>query len=90
MKRAKIVVHGEVQGVWFRATTDKIGKKLGLKGYVRNTSDGCVEIVCEGSEESIKTLLEFCNEGPELANVTKVDINYSEPNNEFTTFEIRY
>ncbi len=57
MKCTKIVVHGEVQGVGFRRYVWSVAKRLGLKGYVKNLSNGRVEIVVQGDIEDIEKLL---------------------------------
>tara|TARA_Y100000310_G_scaffold113031_1_gene111580 strand:+ start:336 stop:593 length:258 start_codon:yes stop_codon:yes gene_type:complete len=85
-----MIVHGMVQGVFFRANTRKIALSLGLKGYVRNMPEGSVEVVVEGSEDKLKELVEFCKKGPEGAEVSKVNVESSKASNEFDGFEVRY
>ena len=90
MKRARIIVHGIVQGVFFRANTVKAARDLGLKGYAKNMPDGTVEIVAEGPKDKIDELIEFCKKGPEAAEVSKIDIRFEKPKNEFDGFEVRH
>jgi len=90
MKQVHIVVHGSVQGVFFRAKTRDIALSLGLKGYAKNMPDGSVEVVAEGPEDKLKELIEFCKEGPEMAKVNKVDIHFNQASNEFEGFEVRH
>jgi|TARA_Y100000310_G_scaffold139800_1_gene139146 acylphosphatase len=90
MRRVRIIVHGSVQGVFFRANTRDIALSLELKGYVKNMRDDTVEIVAEGNEDKIKELIEFCKKGPEAAEVSKVDVEFEKANNEFESFEVRY
>ena len=90
MKRVHIIVHGSVQGVFFRSNTRDIASSLGLKGYVRNMPDGTVEVVAEGNEDKTKELVEFCKKGPEAAEVTKTDVEFEKASNEFKSFEVRY
>jgi|TARA_Y100000294_G_scaffold177096_1_gene201408 acylphosphatase len=90
MQRAHIIVHGLVQGVFFRSNTREVAQKLELKGYAKNMADGTVEVVAEGPEDKIKELIDFCNNGPEAAEVTKVDVKFEEPKNEFESFEVKY
>lgn len=90
MQRAYIIVHGYVQGVFFRDYTKKTALSLGLKGYVRNMADGTVEVVAEGSKDKINELIEFCKKGPEGAVVSKVDVKFEKPRNEFGSFEVRH
>ena len=89
MKRVHVIIYGRVQGVWFRAHTKEIADKLGIKGWVRNLPDGSVEAVFEGNEESIEEMIKWCHQGPPLARVDRVEINYEEPKGE-RNFEIRY
>ena len=85
-----MIIHGSVQGVFFRANAKRIAESLGLKGYVRNIDDGCVEVVAEGSEEKLKELISFCKKGPEAANVSKIDVKFEESSGKFEGFEVRY
>lgn len=89
MKRVHVIIYGRVQGVWFRAHTKEIADKLGIKGWVRNLPDGSVEAVFEGNEKSIEEMIKWCHQGPPLARVDRVEINYEEPKGE-RNFEIRY
>jgi acylphosphatase len=88
MQRVCIIVHGSVQGVFFRANTKDIALGLGLKGYAKNKEDGCVEVVAEGPEEKLKELISFCKRGPELAKVGIVKVEFSNAKDEFKGFEI--
>lgn len=89
MKRIKLIVHGRVQGVFYRANTVEMGKKLGLTGYAKNLEDGTVEVVAEGQENELKELIKFCKEGPEHASVENVDMEFQSVTSEFSEFEIR-
>ena len=88
--RARVVVSGRVQGVFFRANTKKTADFLGLTGWVKNTSDGKVEAVFEGEKGIIEKMLKFCEDGPEGAEVSDVKVDWEEPTGEFNNFEIRY
>ncbi len=90
MKRAHIWVSGRVQGVWFRATAREIANRLGLKGWVRNLPDGRVEIVAEGDESALDEFIKWCWEGPPLARVEDVEVEWERPTGEFRSFEVRY
>ncbi|MFL1895823.1 acylphosphatase [Aquimarina sp. 2-A2] len=83
-----ITVYGKVQGVWYRKHTLEKAIALGLKGYVKNQSNGSVYIEAEGSKEQLKELLTWCATGPELASVTQVDHTEGTPKH-FDRFEIR-
>lgn len=89
-KRVHIKVVGMVQGVFFRMHTQEVASNLGLKGWVRNMPDGCVEVIAEGDPEKLKELEKWCNEGPPSSHVTGVKASYLEPTGEFDTFKIRY
>ena len=89
MKRVHIVVHGMVQGVFFRANIKNVAQVLGLKGYAKNLPDGAVEVVAEGPKEKLDELVAFCKKGPERARVEKVDVHIGEASDEFEGFEIR-
>ena len=85
-----MLISGKVQGVWYRATTKEKAKELGIKGWVRNTSDGKVEAVFEGDQNNIEEMIKWCKKGPNLANVIDVDVNPEELSEEFEGFNIRY
>ena len=85
-----VIISGRVQGVWFRATTKQKAEQLGLTGWVRNTSDGCVEAVFEGDEKIVKEMVEWCHHGPPLSEVENVQVKNQEPTNGFDGFSIRY
>ena len=89
-KRATITVRGRVQGVFFRSNAEKEARKLGLKGYVKNTDDGSVEIVAEGSGQKIKSMIEWCRKGPAFSKVDDIDSAIGDATGEFETFSIRY
>ena len=89
MKRANIRVRGLVQGVFFRLNAKKIALDLGLKGYARNMPDGSLEIIVEGPKGRIDELIEFCKKGPEAAEVSRINVRFENPKNEFDGFEIR-
>ena len=90
ISRVRVLIIGRVQGVWFRASTKQKAEQLGLKGWVRNTSDGHVEAVFEGDEEILKDMIEWCKTGPRLAKVHDVQIKNEKPTDEFDQFNIRY
>jgi acylphosphatase len=78
MKKLHAYISGRVQGVWYRASTQKTAKSLGIVGWIRNLTDGRVELVAVGDEASLNQLLEWCYQGPELAEVTHIDVSWSE------------
>lgn len=88
-KRIHVIVSGRVQGVFFRAETQKKATHLGLKGWVKNCPGGTVEIVTEGPKEQLETLVEWTYHGPEMASVTDVDVEWLDFKNEFRDFTIK-
>ncbi len=88
--RAHVVVHGLVQGVWFRASTRDEAMRIGVGGWVRNLPDGSVEAVFEGEKKKVEEIVGWCHKGPSGARVTKVDVTWGPTRNEFTQFNIRY
>ena len=85
-----VIISGRVQGVWFRANTKQKAEELKLTGWVRNTSDGCVEAVFEGEENQVNQMIKWCQKGPALAKVKDVKIKNQITTNEFDDFSIRY
>jgi len=88
--RAYIRVYGRVQGVGYRFFTERHARRLGLKGYVRNLSDGSVEVVVEGDRVRIEELIERLRKGPLLAKVERIDVRWEKPKGEFFTFTILF
>lgn len=84
-------VHGRVQGVGFRYTTQHEARRLGIHGYAKNLDDGSVEVVASGEAEQVETLLKWLREGgPRSARVDRVLSEPHRPREEFTGFSIRY
>ncbi len=84
-----IIVKGRVQGVYFRAYTQKQAVKLNLSGFVRNLGDGDVEIVASGEPDALRQLVSWCHKGPVLAKVSQVIANPHDSGEMFEGFEIR-
>lgn len=82
------IVSGEVQGVGFRATTRHIATQLGLRGSVRNLSDGRVEIIAQGSREQVDTLIQRLQDYPGLGSVESITSEYRRPAALFDAFQI--
>ncbi len=82
-----MVVHGQVQGVFFRDSCRREAKRRGLTGWVRNRSDGTVEAVFEGEEATVEEMVRWCGEGPPDAGVQDVDVS-NEPAEGATSFEV--
>lgn len=89
--RLHIKIHGDVQGVFFRAGTQEAARNIGgITGWVRNMHDGTVECIAEGEKEKLKELLEWCRHGPSAASVERIEEEWEEYTGEFEGFEIRY
>lgn len=89
-KRAHVYISGRVQGVFFRDSTRKNAEKHNLTGWVKNLKDGRVEAVLEGEEDNIQQLIEWAREGPMMANVTDLEVEWSDYQEEFDNFKIVY
>jgi len=70
----RFVVRGRVQGVFYRAGTEEKASELGLAGWVRNRTDGSVELVATGPLESLHELEEWLHVGPRHALVESVEV----------------
>jgi acylphosphatase len=88
MVRKHVVVHGRVQGVFFRDTTRRMAESRGVAGWVRNTPEGSVEAVFEGEPDAVGELVRFAHEGPRGAAVERVEVADEEPE-DLTGFQIR-
>ena len=76
MKEAThIIVHGRVQGVWFRAGTKEKADELGLLGWVKNRTEGTVEIHAEGEKLLLEKFITWCRIGTLAADVISIDID---------------
>jgi acylphosphatase len=75
----RVVVHGSVQGVFFRDTARRKAESRGVTGWVRNCSDGTVEALFEGDPEAVEAMVAFAREGPRGAQVERVDVSDAEP-----------
>jgi len=83
----RFIVNGRVQGVFFRARTQELARKLGLFGWVRNCEDGTVEIHAEGNSDALKELESWCHRGPPGAAVESVEVE-EVPEEHCKTFEV--
>ena len=88
LKRIQVVVHGRVQGVFFRATAQREARQNGLTGWVKNRRDGAVEMVVEGEEDAVKDFLAWAQAGPSTARVDKVETKWRSYTGEFSDFRI--
>jgi acylphosphatase len=86
--RVRVFAGGRVQGVAYRFYAEKYAGRLGITGWVRNLPDGRVEVLAEGSAESVETFLERLREGPSLARVGTFDVRRETSTGEFRDFRV--
>ncbi len=86
--RVRVLAGGRVQGVAYRFYAEKYAGLLGITGWVRNLPDGRVEVLAEGSAESVGTFLDRLREGPSLARVETFDVRREPPKGEFRDFRV--
>ena len=89
LARLRLLVHGRVQGVFFRQAAAEEARSLGLRGWVKNLPDGDVEMVAEGPRRELKILAAWANQGPRMARVTGVEEEWSDYRGEEGSFAIR-
>ena len=88
--RARVIVEGRVQGVFFRYHTQEMAFKLGVQGWVKNRGDGSVEALFEGDKKKVDQIIQWCHRGPSEAKVTNVRTEWEDFNSEFEDFSIHY
>lgn len=86
--RWQFFITGKVQGVFYRASCEKQAKDLGVTGYVRNLSDGRVEVLAEGNEEQLKALLDWCKAGSSEAKVEQVVVEKRFGSHAYNDFQV--
>lgn len=77
--RFRVIVHGLVQGVWFRESCRRVASEFGVYGSVHNRADGTVEAHFEGPEAAVARAVAWCRSGPPRADVTGVDVSEQQP-----------
>ena len=87
--RARVLISGVVQGVYFRAYAREEARGQGVHGWVRNRADGTVEAVVEGQESAVHGFIAWCHHGPPPAEVTDVQVTWESYRGEFQGFAIR-
>jgi len=86
----RVMVYGDVQGVFFRTFAAQKAKGLELKGYVHNLPRGdSVEVIAEGERKRLEELITYLNVGPPAARVEKVFANWSEHSGRYTEFSVK-
>jgi acylphosphatase len=76
--RKRVVIHGRVQGVYFRDSLRRLADEHGVVGWARNAPDGTVEAVFEGEDDAVERLVSFAQKGPPDARVSGVDVQEEE------------
>jgi len=88
MKTQHLLIQGRVQGAWFRESMRREAERLGVTGWVRNTPDGAVEAVVQGSDEAVDALVEWARAGgPPMARVERIAL--TDTQGRFSGFEKR-
>ena len=89
-QRVRLLVSGKVQGVFFRQTLKVVAKKNNVSGWVRNLKDKRVEVVLEGDNKSINSVIAWARIGPANSRVDDIEVTNEGFKNEFLTFEVLY
>ena len=74
----RLIIHGRVQGVFYRAWSGQVARALGLRGWVRNRSEGTVEMLVAGDAAMVREMIARCREGPPAARVERIDVTESD------------
>ena len=86
--RKRVIVHGRVQGVFFRDSMRREAESRDASGWVANRPDGTVEAVFEGDPQALEELVAFARRGPRGAEVERVEEAEEEPEG-LSGFEVR-
>jgi acylphosphatase len=87
--RARVLITGLVQGVYYRAHARHKAMRLGITGWIRNRPNGAVEAVFEGNEPAVRAMLQWCRLGSPGARVSDVAVTWEPPTGEFNRFAVR-
>ena len=87
--RKRVVVHGRVQGVFFRDSTRAQAEQAGVAGWIANRDDGAVEAVLEGEPEAVEQVVRFMRDGPRNARVDRTDVTEEDEAEGLTGFVVR-
>ena len=86
----RVIISGKVQGVFFRAETQKAAQDYGVTGWVRNLSDGTVEAWAEGAHAQVDALVAWCHQGSPMSRVDHVAVTSETVSGRYTTFDVTY
>lgn len=87
--RARVIITGRVQGVFFRSETQRAAERLGVNGWVRNLPDGTVEAVFEGDRQAVEDTVAWCHQGAPMARVADVRVVWETFGGDLKGFAIR-
>jgi acylphosphatase len=87
MKTVHLLIKGNVQGVFYRASAKDVAEQLNVKGWIRNTEEGNVEATVSGDDDEVDRFVEWCRKGPSKAEVAEVIVT-SKPDQGFLDFQI--
>lgn len=88
--RANLIISGRVQGVYFRAETQRAAQRIGVTGWVRNKRDGSVEAEVEGAKKDVMALIDWCRSGSPLSRVDNVEVTWGGYRDALDAFEVRF
>ncbi|MFZ2330225.1 MAG: acylphosphatase [Atribacterota bacterium] len=86
---AHILVSGRVQGVAFRYYARNMAYQLGVGGWIKNLANGQVELVVDGSKNSVNEMIEWCKQGPRMAQVENVEVDWLPCSVEYSHFQVK-
>lgn len=90
IKRVHVIIHGTIQGVYFRDYTKAEALEIGVAGWIKNMPDGTVETVVEGEEEKVEQMLKWLEKGSPGSEVTQIIVKEERPYGETGAFNIRF
>ncbi|EEZ80737.1 acylphosphatase [Candidatus Thioglobus sp.] len=90
MKAITAIIHGRVQGVWFRGSTQQKANELGITGWVKNTLEGNVELEAHGEKVQLEVFIAWLFKGPKYSQVEHVDVEWIGSNTQFYSFNIKH
>lgn len=88
--RARVIISGRVQGVFFRAETQRAAERIGVSGWVRNLPDGKVEALYEGAQKQVDAAIEWSHQGSPASSVSNVQVTWEDYTGEYDRFRIAY
>jgi len=90
MTEIHCIISGKVQGVAYRAYVQDAATELELTGWARNLPDGAVEIVAQGTPDTLKEFVEYLHEGSLTSKVEGVSVDWQTPKTEYSDFSIKH